>query len=526
MSGEIENIWLQQPLAFARAGSSPTPLDAFEWTEPDLRPHGTGRSAISPARSFTVERDGLQRATKGSQSTLFRDEHGIRPVCPFFELHGRCNGVEQPITPSLLIQNGFSSASVTWSIEHANLKAFALTDAEGDRIDAFVENVTGDDYRLHPLMGHSPVHAPEPLVPVKPGIHMGAIQVVRSGPTDPIRLRFFAPKGNAYGPSDLKDRLDRSTGLIDLIIGWIGLNADWKGFDLPGNQLFLNPKAEWLKYRLLTWGEFASGLPRNLWKLRAFSPRFFTVQRSELVRLILGPYRSAGKLPPALFAFRYGGGALLTSLGIVDDLGDGIISCKFGKHEAKARVVVAPPHFSPDRRPVLSIADVLTDRMLRDDVRQPGWVNNWNQASDEIHDLLDRAYDSAGSSNMDVSANAMRLENEWDAKYRGDPYPPPKPANPVWPDRSSETVLPLPLTEQARWRHRRNAAFEIFEQFLRDDRDFMAHVRDPDDAEALYYDKRMPALMRGSDRRPMHLTRRQIGALRAWLKRLKEHRLC
>lgn len=35
-----------------------------------------------------------------------------------------------------------------------------------------------------------------------------------------------------------------------------------------------------------------------------------------------------------------------------------------------------------------------------------------------------------------------------------------------------------------------------------------------------FYDKRMPPLMRGSDGRPYHLTRRQWNILRAWVARL------
>jgi hypothetical protein len=36
-----------------------------------------------------------------------------------------------------------------------------------------------------------------------------------------------------------------------------------------------------------------------------------------------------------------------------------------------------------------------------------------------------------------------------------------------------------------------------------------------------YYDHKMPALMRGSDRYPMHITRRQYDLLVAWVRRLR-----
>lgn len=37
-----------------------------------------------------------------------------------------------------------------------------------------------------------------------------------------------------------------------------------------------------------------------------------------------------------------------------------------------------------------------------------------------------------------------------------------------------------------------------------------------------YYDRRMPAVMRGSDRHPMHITRRQYELLVAWVRRLRQ----
>src|SRR5215469_873334 len=133
----IRKIWLQQPLAFARAGASPEPLAAFGWTTPDLRPHvGTGRTGITPG--------GVQ----------FRDEKGIRPVWPYFELHGEWDE-PQPgggaLTLGVLEANGRSLRDITWSIRHANLKAYAYTRAEGDRVEVEPFSVKGDSYETKEL---------------------------------------------------------------------------------------------------------------------------------------------------------------------------------------------------------------------------------------------------------------------------------------------------------------------------------------------------------------------------------------
>jgi hypothetical protein len=45
---------------------------------------------------------------------------------------------------------------------------------------------------------------------------------------------------------------------------------------------------------------------------------------------------------------------------------------------------------------------------------------------------------------------------------------------------------------------------------------WMTRVRPPGGPER-FYDKAMPALMRGFDRRPLHLTRRQYTILQQWV---------
>ena len=120
----ITRLWLQQPIAFARVGKSPTPLSAFRWSEPDLRPKGTAKTLVVPAPSYTVDDTGALVRDDDFTTTLFRDEHGIRPVCPFIELHGQWEG-QRPgeptnLTEKVLTDAGKSLSDLTWTLDHAN----------------------------------------------------------------------------------------------------------------------------------------------------------------------------------------------------------------------------------------------------------------------------------------------------------------------------------------------------------------------------------------------------------------------
>lgn len=487
---------------------------------------------IVPAATYEVDADtGEMREVPEQQFTLLKDKEGIRPVCPFFELHGEWEGQDAGrdgtrITEDILKRAGLGLSSLVWKISHANHKAFSLTGDDGDRVEASLE-IKGDDFKRHDLLGRSPAGAATPLVPNDRPIPMGKLQAIKPTASYPeIRVRFFAPPGHAYGPTDLKDRLTKTTGLIDTIISWTSMNKDWKSFDLPSERCTLNAGSAWPKYKIVTWHQIIAALPRVILNLRSFIKLCRQVTRSELARFIMGPKADVGKLPPGLFASWFGQGAVLSSLGLVDDLGDGIISCEIpGVDTARARIVVAPPLFSPDRRPPVTIADDLTDRVARADVRKDDWIDakNWALAEAEMDDLLDRAFETAGAANLDAWGEVLRQENESDAVYRGDAWTPKDPSKPIFRDMKNTTVLDLPLTEEGRWRHRRNTADEFFEQLLRDDDKLLKRwIRDPDDPQALYYDTRMPALMRGSDRRPLHLTRRQLEAFRKWVEELRK----
>jgi len=220
--------------------------------------------------------------------------------------------------------------------------------------------------------------------------------------------------------------------------------------------------------------------------------------------------------PGGLFA----GGADNSSLGLVDDVGDGFVRCTLaGAGTAVARVVVGPPDFAPDRRPFTSAADGLTDRVRREDVHDPAYVADEAMTTLEVRDLLERVLETMDNVNVDAQNDRAGAENAAIAAAQGLP---PEAAR----ERAFEPPEPilgraLPLTEAGRQRHRRFVALEVLEDLLREQPDLIERIiRTPMTGER-YYDRQMPAMMRGSDRYPMHLTTRQYDLLVNWARQLR-----
>ncbi|MGH3943282.1 MAG: hypothetical protein ACRDTG_32595 [Pseudonocardiaceae bacterium] len=457
----ITRLLLYPPLAYGRLGPSPTPCDNYSWGPNDLTPRGTGKTTIRPEETLDVAADGTVTVRTPAE-VQFKDVHGFRPVCPFFELHAEWTtdeGMQSgPLTPEVLTAAGQHLADLRWEVTVANLKAFHYTQDGGDRIAAHAELAGNDTTRRH-LDGRSPEGASNPLVPPGAGVPLGSVQVIRPSAEVPgLRLRFTPAAGAVYGPTDLPRRTNV--------------------FVLPAERLVLNPDAAWCGFGL------TGDDPRTN--------------------------------PGGLFA----GAEQNTSLGLVDDVCDGMVRVGLpGGLSAVARIVVGPPDFAPDRRPFNSAADGLTDRVRREDVHDPGYVADQTMTTLEVRDLFERILETVDNINIDVQNERARAENAAIARALGLPLEHARdrafaPAEPL-PGR------PLPLTERGRQRHRRFVALEVIEDLLREQPDLIQRlVREPMTGER-YYDQRMPALMRGSDRHPLHLTRRQYDLLLAWAAALR-----
>ncbi|MFF3335600.1 hypothetical protein ACFYWX_39735 [Streptomyces sp. NPDC002888] len=467
----IERIWLHPPLAFARLGPSPTPCANYHYGPSDLSPRGTGKTVVQPTPSLELDEDGTltERLPEAGERVRFKDADGFRPICPYFELYGTWTSADgrrhtgEPITVDVLTAFGIDLADVRWSVHVANLKAHQCTGSRGDRIEAAVE-LPGDEHRRRPLEGRSPDGATRPLVPPGRHVPLGSVQLPRPDTRFPeLRLRFTPGTGAVYGPTNLPDRTER--------------------YVLPEDRLFLSPDAAWCAFTL-SGATDARTAPSGLF---------------------------AGSTP------RDGG----VSLGLVDDVCDGLIGVELpGGPTARARIVVTPPDFAPDRRPFTSLADGLADRVKREEVRESAYVTDQPELTAlEVRDLFERVLEAMDAVNVDAQNDRATLENLSTAEALGLPADQAR-ARTFTPPAPLDGVI-LALTERGRRRHRRFVALEFLEDLFREQPDLLERViRGPRD-EQEWYDRRMPVAVRGSDAYPMHLTRRQYDLLTAWVRSLR-----
>lgn len=454
----IHDIWLLPPLAIARLGGSSCPLNSFEWASDNMTPNGSGKTTIVPALSFHLDEDGALESFLPSQ-IQFRDNEGLRPVAPFFELHGRWDSdsglTEGPLTSEILASCGISLADLVWVIRVSNLKPFNLTRDPQTRIDA-IARTSGNLFTRQVLMGQCPAQSSNPLVPIGTSIPLGKVQLAKPNDTRPeLRLRFTPAKGFLYGPTDLRQRA-----------------PEWP---ISESNLYLNKTSSW-----------CSWLP-------------------TLVD------------PGAMPGGQYAHDSNWISLGLVDDVCDGTISCQIESLglTAQARIVTGPPKYAPDRRPFISLADDLKDRVDRENVYSSGYYDDDALVTLEVADLMQRINETTGLINVDVFNNRVNtVENMELAFSSGVPLRPL--ALQAFRPPLTSTVEPFALTEIAREQHRRFASIEVFRNFVSERPDVLrSWIREPVGNDG-FYTKSMPAVMRGSDGRPLHLTRRQYQLLITW----------
>lgn len=471
------------------------------WSNTDLQPRGTGKTTLIPVESLALDDKG-RITTYVPQTIVFRDEEGIRPVCPFFEVHGEwidATGtlVSGPVTARLLQSWGGSLQDMAWTVKLGNLKAFHYTYNEGDSVAAEV-TVRGDDNRRTPILGTSPPTAREPLVPAGAYIPMGEIQVaLTDDQNNELRVRFYAPKGLVYGPVDMKAR-------ISMINPAVEDNDEWAGFSLPDAQLVLNPKAAWPNFiqSRATLGPFNGGDLRN--EPIGLLPVIFENLDDEIVD---------------------------RSLGLIDDVSDGLVFCslRIGDKEfsAYARIAVGPPDFAPANRHPASIADNLTDREDRAGPRDGKWTRD--ELGELAIDIFERAFETSDLMHKDYQNSRSLNTNLRERAGRGfsSPHDDADVTAMLWPvpteaEVRDDPARALALSFAGTRVHRRQAAIEFLEDRFRENPTmFEKWIRRPLDPNP-FYDRRMPALMRGSDGRPFHLTRRQWEILQSWIGTLRE----
>jgi hypothetical protein len=485
----IEELWINPPVAIGRLGSSRTPCGNFEWGPSDTSPGGTGKTTLTLLDSLDLAEDGEARLVPAEPQLIFKDQDPagnwrVRPVCPFFELHGRWTIDGQietgPITPGVLEKLGLKVADLRWTISLANLKAYQFTLADGDRVECVLA-LGGDNTVRTELHATSPRgEAAIRLIPDGLSIPVGEVQLSKPSFDFPeLRLRFFPPAGLVYGPTNLQDRIasDPDPG-------------EWKNFDLPG-RLFLNANAVWPNYVFLS---------------DVGTPSIPNDNR---------------KVPNGIHAMFPSNGQ---SLGLVDDVTDGMIRCAVGGREATARIAVGPPDFAPDRRHPVSIQDGLVDRVDRNAIRSGVAMG---ELEDLVRDLFERALETSDAMNKDSELDRLHGDRSSEGRLRratGDRDQ--LAVATIWPTKNE--IAPtehradaLPVSFAGRRKHHRYVAIEYLRDRLREDPSLLDKwIRKPRDGFQ-DFDRRMPPLMRGSHGGPMNITQRQYEILSAWVAELR-----
>lgn len=502
----INKIWLTPPLAFARIGSSDIPMDAYEWGENDNDVRGSGKTIVTPSQTLYIDEKGIISSNTPKEIKFKEAKKGkeiFHPVSPWYEVHCEyeANGKIETgnLTIEILEASGIKLSDIKWEVHIENHKSFHMTLEEGDKI-LCKEMFNGDNNERTILKGVAKENSSMPLVPIGKYISLGEFQIASPTKNHPeIRVRFTPPKGMNYGPTDLRDKIHKLISMPGFDPVSNNITDSWDTLHIPEENLLLNSNAHWCNYTL------SSGDART--------------QPGELFALCM------------VDKIRY-------SLGIIDDTSDGVITCLIETKDkllkAISRVVVCPQDLAPDRRHVVSIADNLKDRADHTNIEEDYNTVPYEELASEVQDIFERILETMEFMNLDVI-------NKKGAFQIVIPNTDPQQTHPPF-NNVADSILPLPLTEIGRQRHRRFMSLEVLENIMRENisREEVGNpIETPNEVHGIlkmlnippFIDgsgtdenshKKMPALMRGSDAQPLHLTRRQYYLINFWMQRLRD----
>jgi hypothetical protein len=228
------------------------------------------------------------------------------------------------------------------------------------------------------------------------------------------------------------------------------------------------------------------------------------------------------------------------SLGVIDDTSDARLTVTLvlaDKKElsAHANMFVGPPDFAPDRRPFLTLADELNDRMAEAQARSNALDD---AARDEwMEDLFERAYETVSLMNVDHwrEEHAKTLTaDEMSSKIPGDGLDDTRAMGSRDMLRNRLTAIPtaapglnpLPLSSHAKSRHRALSDLIELKRFVQaNPRRLKTLVRPafevgpgegPTRQAQEQTSMRMPPFMRHSNAQPLTLSVWQYELLQSW----------
>jgi hypothetical protein len=301
----ITRIAILPPLAFARFGSHPKPVDNYTLETPKGE-DPLGYRRIIPEPTFQISADGGITGEETPKTITFKENGQVRPVAPFFELwaefdDGRFERLEH---------NLLGDAKLEWCVEVKNRKVSRRTCNKDDVVKTEAEWFS--DHAPHKLKGTCTNFVDGA------SIDFGEVRYIKPNDDYPhIRLRFTPAAGRIYGSEkpieDLEEkfvaeRVYKDRGEDAKPRSWVGWQHD---------------------------------------------------KEDE---------HDIETVPPALFAIKPPAPPWLNrdiaiSRGYLDDACDGFVRAKLTISGntlcAKARIGVAPPHYAPDTLFVRNLLDDL-----------------------------------------------------------------------------------------------------------------------------------------------------------------------
>ena len=197
----ILELRILPPLAIARLGSSPEPLENYDLVVEDP----LGYRGIRPCETLRVDPATGELEAYTPDTIRFRDGDKIRPVAPFLEVFARTGAdVLEPLTVDLLKAESLSPSDLRWTVKLGNIKAYRRT---GDENDKILATASFGDHAVHPLEGMCANFLPGKTLP------LGSAQFIKPSAQFPeIRLRYTPAKGLVYGASAERTSSDAPNG--------------------------------------------------------------------------------------------------------------------------------------------------------------------------------------------------------------------------------------------------------------------------------------------------------------------------
>jgi hypothetical protein len=445
----ITRIAILPPLAFARFGSHPEPVDNYTLETPKGEDDQLGYRRIIPEPTFQISADGEITGKKTPETIIFKENGKVRPVAPFFELWAEFDDGRFVH----LDQNMLRKAKLEWCVEVENRKVFRRTYNKDDIVKTEAEWFL--DHAPHKLKGKCKNFA------AGASIDFGEVRYIKPNNNYPhIRLRFTPAAGRIYGSDKPIENLEEEKFVAERVYKDRAKDA--------------KPKS-WVRWEH----------ERN--------------KEDE---------HDIETVPPALFAIippapPWLNRDIAISRGYLDDACDGFVRAKLtisGKTLlAKARIGVAPPHYAPD---------TLFVRNLLDDLEQASeGIEIKGDSRERALEIVRRAFEAVRFMNVAVmNGNPFRGRDgiDLDTMPAEEAFGNQRPLRPVFSPPAADTHAIMALHQRV-FAAVTSGSAAWFAKLLRQPEE----VADlTDDGR-----RKMPALMCGADSNYLALTRRQIKAI-------------